>query len=353
MTSPPMPINRRQMLTCGSLLATSLALGKSTHGYLASKDDSNVALMDERAIAGVAKGLKFIASRQQASGAFAAERMGANVAVCGLAGMAMMAAGSTPDRGPHGREVTRFHDYVLAAVTESGLIDVPRARSHGRMYDHGFATLFLAEVYGMSPRGDLRSKLAKAVQLIVDTQNDEGGWRYEPQRGETDISVTVCEVMTLRAARNAGIYVPGETIDRATDYVKRCQNPDGGFRYMTSGGESGFARTAAAIVALYSAGLYDTPEVKKAREYLAAFRPRSDTVVRNNYYLYGHYYAAQAMWHASGRTWTEWYAAVRDDLLSRQARDGSWDDPYGSEYATSMATLVLQMPNNYLPIFQR
>jgi hypothetical protein len=346
-------IDRRQWLVCGGALAASLAMAPAGRAYQSDVDDSNVGLMNDKAIAGVRNGLKFLATRQQANGAFAAERMGANVAVCGLAGMAMMAAGSTPDRGPHGREVTRFHDYLLAAVTDSGLIDVPRARSHGRMYDHGFATLFLAEVYGMSPRGDLRTKLAKAVQLIVDTQNDEGGWRYEPQRGEADISVTVCEVMTLRAARNAGIYVPGETIDRATDYVKRCQNADGGFRYMSSGGESGFARTAAAIVALYSAGLYDTPEVKKAREYLATFKPRSDAVVRSNYYLYGHYYAAQAMWHAGGRTWAEWYTAVRDDLLSRQATSGSWDDPYGAEYATAMATLVLQMPNNYLPIFQR
>ncbi|MEX0586616.1 MAG: prenyltransferase/squalene oxidase repeat-containing protein [Pirellulales bacterium] len=341
------------MLSRGAVVAASLFLARSTEAFHFGADRSNEGLMDERAIAAVEKGLKYLASRQQPSGAFAAERLGGNIAVCGLAGMALMAAGSTPDRGPYGREVTRFHDYILGAATESGLIDVPRARSHGRMYDHGFATLFLAEVYGMSPRGDLRSKLAKAVQLIIDTQNDEGGWRYEPQRGEADISVTVCEVMTLRAARNAGIYVPGETIDRATDYVKRCQNPDGGFAYMASGGESGFARTAAAIVALYSAGLYDTAEVKKARAYLAAFRPRSDAVVRSNYYLYGHYYAAQAMWHAGGSAWAEWYTAVRDDLLTRQRSDGSWDDAYGAEYGTSMATLVLHMPNNYLPIFQR
>jgi hypothetical protein len=346
-------MDRRQWFAQCGTLAASLAFVGDANALQGATDDSNVGLMDDRAIAGVAKGLKFLASRQRADGAFATDRMGANVAVCGLAGMAMMAAGSTPDRGPYGREVTRFHDYVLGAATDSGLIDAPRARSHGRMYDHGFATLFLAEVYGMSPRGDLRGKLAKAVQLIVDTQNDEGGWRYEPQRGEADISVTVCEVMTLRAARNAGIYVPGETIDRATDYVKRCQNADGGFRYTSAGGESGFARSAAAIVALYSAGLYDTPEVKKAREYLAAYKPRSDAVVRSNYYLYGHYYASQAMWHAGGRTWSEWYTALRDDLLSRQATSGSWDDPYGAEYATAMATLVLQMPNNYLPIFQR
>ena len=73
------------------------------------------------------------------------------------------------------------------------------------MYGHGFATLFLAEVYGMHPDPDLRQKLVKAVKLIINTQNDEGGWRYQPERREADISVTICQVMALRAARNAGI----------------------------------------------------------------------------------------------------------------------------------------------------
>ena len=48
------------------------------------------------------------------------------------------------------------------------------------MYGHGFATLFLAEVYGMSPNEELHGALEKAVKLIVDSQNEEGGWRYFP-----------------------------------------------------------------------------------------------------------------------------------------------------------------------------
>ena len=104
------------------------------------------------------------------------------------------------------------------------------------MYGHGFATLYLAEVYGMSPRDDLREKLARAVELIVRTQNAEGGWRYQPRPEDADISVTICQVMALRAARNAGLRVPRETIDRCVDYVKRSQNADGGFRYMLPAG---------------------------------------------------------------------------------------------------------------------
>ena len=41
-------------------------------------------------------------------------------------------------------------------------------------------------------------------------------------------------------------------------------------------------------------------------------------------------------------------------FLTERTPDGSWNDSLiNNEYATAMACLVLQMPNNYLPIFQR
>ena len=73
------------------------------------------------------------------------------------------------------------------------------------MYGHGFATLFLAEVYGMTPRPDVRETLRKAVRLIVQTQNQEGGWRYHPVRNDAALSVTSCQIMALRAARTTGV----------------------------------------------------------------------------------------------------------------------------------------------------
>ncbi len=222
------------------------------------------------------------------------------------------------------------------------------------MYGHGFATLFLAEVYGMARHPQLRDRLARAVKLIVNSQNSEGGWRYEPRRNEADLSVTVCQVMALRAARNAGFYVPNSTIDRAVAYVKQCQNPDGGFIYMlTEGGDSSFPRSAAAIVALYSAGIYEGDEIERGLDYLMKFPPRDNTYGQQSYYLYGHYYAVQAMWHAGGKYWNTWYPAVRDVLVQQQQSNGSWFDAISAEYGTAMACLVLQMPASYLPIFQR
>jgi squalene cyclase len=320
----------------------------------ADPEKSGAALFTPAASESAAKGLSFLAEHQHDDGSFGSGGYSRNVAVCALAGMAFLSAGSTPGRGQYGRNVSRSIDFILDHIEDSGFISVSGTTTHGPMYGHGFATMFLAETYGMTQRADIRDKLGKAVKLIIDTQNPEGGWRYQPQRVDhADISVTICQVMALRAARNAGLQVPRETIDRCVDYVKRSQNADGGFMYMIQGGPSDFPRSAAGVVALYSAGIYEGTEIDKGLEYLGQFLPQGDDFNRQNHYFYGHYYAVQAMWQAGGDRWAHWYPAIRDALIKRQRDDGSWLDSICVEYGTAMSCIILQMPNNYLPIFQR
>ena len=299
------------------------------------------------------RGLAWLAARQNEDGAFGGTGYGRNVAVVSLAGLAFLSGGHTPGRGEYGQQVSRCLSYVLAASDESGFICEAAHTSHGPMYDHGFATLFLAECYGMSPDSQVRDKLAAAVRLIVSTQNPEGGWRYQPKPVEADISVTICQVMALRAARNAGLYVPNDTIDRCVDFVKRSQNADGGFMYMLTGGPSRFPRSAAGVVALYSAGIYEGDEIERGLEYLMHNLPAAEDVRTDAHFMYGQYYGVQAMWQAGGEHWQKWYPAVHDVLLRQQQDDGSWMDLICPEYGTAMACIILQMPNNYLPIFQR
>jgi len=346
-------IDRRRFLN--SSVAWIMGSGAGTALGLSQADrlGSVPVLMDPATETTIRRGLDYLAARQNPDGTFQGDLYRRNVAVISLAGLAFMANGSAPGRGSHGREISRAVGYVLEHSQESGYIYAAQGASHGPMYGHGFATLFLAEVYGMWPDSDVRVKLAKAARLIVDTQNDEGGWRYEPERRDADISVTICQIMALRAARNAGVYVPNDTIDRCTEYIKRCQNPDGGFAYMLPGGESAFARSAAGVVALYSAGIYEGEEVRRGLEYLAQHLPTAESASMQSNFFYGHYYAAQAMWQAGGDYWRRWYPAIHDTLLARVRSDGSWFDQICPEYCTAMACLVLQMPNNYLPIFQR
>jgi squalene cyclase len=321
-------------------------------GAAPSADELAAQFLKPQTQAAIDKGLAWLAARQTDDGSFGGSGYGRNVAVVSLAGMAFLSSGSTPGRGPYGQQVSRCLGYALAAADESGFICEPAHTSHGPMYDHGFATLFLAECYGMSPDSDIRDKLARAVRLIVSTQNPDGGWRYQPKANDADLSVTICQVMALRAARNAGIYVPNETIDRTIDYVKRSQNADGGFMYMLTGGPSRFPRSAAGVVALYSAGIYEGDEIKRGLEYLMHHLPAAEDF-RDTHAMYGQYYAVQAMWQAGGEHWQKWYPAAHDVLLRLQQDDGSWMDLIAPEYGTAMACIILQMPNNYLPIFQR
>ena len=270
-----------------------------------------------------------------------------------LAGLAFMASGSSPGRGPFGTHIDKALNYVMENTAPSGFIAVASAATHGPMYSHGFGALFLAEAYGMTHRPEIREKLQKAVRLIIDTQNNEGGWRYQPVPRDADLSVTICQINALRAARNAGLYVPKETVEACIRYVKHSQNPDGGFRYMLQGGASAFPRSAAGLVALYSAAVYDAKEIESGIAYLKQYMPEIKLGNRYSHYFYGHYYAAQAMWIRGGDDWNAWYPAIRDELIRRQATPGFWADSICNEYGTAMALIILQMPNNYLPIFQR
>jgi len=298
----------------------------------------------------VERGLAWLAGQQAADGSYGSlSHYGPHVGITGLAGLAFVSQGSTPGRGLYGAHVSRALDFVLDHASESGLLAAET--SHGPMYGHGFATLFLAEVYGMTQRDDTRETLRRAVRLIVNTQNEEGGWRYQPVRADADLSVTICQVMALRAARNAGVYIDKVVIDSAIEYVRASQNPDGGFRYMLNSGGSAFARSAAGVAALQYAGIYKGEELERGLEYVGRFTPPKEQTV--GHYFYGHYYAAQAMFLAGDEHWRNWWPAVRDELVEKQAPEGFWRGQAGQEYGTAMALIILQMPNRLLPIFQK
>ena len=304
----------------------------------------------------IEKGLEYLAGRQQDDGSFGGGGMGSGAGITGLAGLAFMSAGHLPGRGAYGEVVSDAVEAVLAEGQPSGLLS--RDNQHGVMYSHGFAALFLGEVYGMTGDNRVKETLQRAVRLIEKTQNAEGGWRYQPAPVDADISVTICQIMALRAARDAGIRVDADVIERAVQYVKNCQTRDGGFSYMLSGGRpsgsSAFPRSAAGLASLYYAGISEGDAVEEALAYLLRYKPGrgNGQASVNAHYFYGHYYAVQTMFLAGGERWAEWYPLIRDELVRRQnAGTGGWSGEVNEEYCTAMALIILQMPNRYLPVF--
>ncbi|MBM3457354.1 MAG: terpene cyclase/mutase family protein [Armatimonadetes bacterium] len=260
-----------------------------------------------------------------------------------------MSAGHQPDRGPYGAVLRRGADYLVRHSQRTGLIYNPQAFAGPPMYGHGFATLALAELYGMTRRQDLREPLEHAVDLVIRTQNAEGGWRYHPRVADADISVVICQIMALRAAANAGVRVPKDTTARAIEYVKRCaNNADGGFSYMPVHRDSGQARTGAGVLSLIVMGERSSPECQRGLEYLLNQRPGND-----RFPFYALYYCTQAAYQAGGKYWRYWYPKASEYLVSSQRQDGSWYDGPGQPYATAMGVLALQVPAALLPIYQK
>lgn len=310
----------------------------------------------------VEKGLDYLARTQNPNGAWTC-RVGYklnetyqgdeydNVGVTAIAGLALLAQGSVPGRGKYGANIEKALQFVLSCVRET---DGYITKYGTRMYEHGFATLFLAEVYGMSRREDIKGKLRKSTQLIINSQNSDGGWRYQPSPIDADISVTVTILQSLRAAHNVGIAVPKEVIDKAVKYVKRSQRPDGAFNYQLTEphypSRVSFPLAAAGVTSLISAGEYNTPEVQRGILYILNNMP---TIYGDYHYYYGHYYAVQSLFQSGGKNWEQYSRRVQNEIIAQQQPDGSWRDDVGPPYATAMAAIILQIPNDYLPIFQR
>jgi squalene cyclase len=367
-----------------AILASPLALGALAvaqdlgEGY----DTRPIEVTPEHESA-VERGLDWLAAHQNADGSWTAKigfklnseyretAEAGHVGVTALAGTAFLAGGHTPGRGEHADALARALDYVLSGVQEDGYVTL----NGSRMYSHAFATLFLAEVCGMSHRADVRAKLQKAVDFIVETQNQEGGWRYVPFTPESDMSIVVCQVIALRAARNIGIRVPKSTIDRAARYVvdsaitEASQSgyhslyPDevGAFNYQRSrGSRSSFPLTAAGVTALHGLGIYSDDAIRRGLDYLrrnlVSFNLTFGRREGGHYFFwYGHYYGVQAMYTVGSPYWEPYFEEVRDLLVAMQDEDGSWPNTTGPgpAFGTAMAVLILEIPYRFLPIFQR
>lgn len=304
--------------------------------------------MDEATKAAIEKSLKWLKDQQNADGSWGSTT---KTAMTSFALLAFMANGHVPNQGNYGPEVSKGIRYLLSCSRDSdGYLLGP---SGGNMYCHGMAALALTQAFGMTGDEDVKKVLKKAIELIVKTQNHEGGWRYDPSPTGADISVTIMQVMALRGAKDSGLHVPDKIIKNAIEYINKCYDKrSGGYRYQPYSSGPGYARTAAGVCVLYLGGEYDADEIKKAVEYLE--RIGDD----NAHYWYGHYYAAHALNQVGGEVWEKYYDRMKTTLLNRQKASGEWYEPrreaaYGPVYQTSIAVLILSVPSHYLPIYQK
>ena len=279
------------------------------------------------------------------------------VAIPAITGLAFLAAGAAdvPD-SPYAGPMAECLKVVLAHQQKDGLF--ASDRSHGPMYGHAFATLFVAHVYAKNKDAALKDPIERAVRLIERCQNAEGGWRYRAERLDADVTVTAAQLVALRAADRAGVKVDAGVIDRGAAYVATLQSPDGGFRYMADTSPrnvSGTARTAAATFALHAWGKAAAADRARALQYLANVLQAVAEGFAGPDATEGHVYdrhdsRAQVLWESGGAHRDKHLPVARNTLLGLQREDGSWDGDFTVEYATAMALIALQVPEQRLSL---
>jgi hypothetical protein len=313
------------------------------------------------------KGLAYLKKTQAEDGSWSLgkgrryQQVGTSQAV-----LAFLAAGHKPDKGPHGATITRGVRWVLEHQKENGLL---ASEIHASMYEHGIATLMLAEATRLSDEArakEIRKKLEKAVLLIIQTQKRRrvnpahaGGWRYTPISPDSDLSVTGWQIPALRAAQKAGCEVPKEVFDRAAAFIRRCRDPrTGGFQYQPISGHMSMCCTGTAILGLTLC----SEEAKKdevVREAVAFLLKKEGKKPNwmDSYRFVAFYQDSFAVTQVGGDEAKAYRLAMYELLLAKQTTEGSWqsigsETQFGRNFGTALAVLALAAEDRHLPLYR-
>lgn len=311
-----------------------------------------------------ARGLQYIVKTQQEDGSWAGTAGGRDgPGITALCLLAMLGSGEDCNFGPYAenirrsvRSIIRCQDPQTGYLTEVG---------HESMYHHGFAMLALAECHGIVDERELwlgeseegKRSIGKALELAVrctltsQNKNPWNAWRYSPDSPDADTSVTGAIMMALIAARNAGIEVPDENIDKAIAYYVSVTSGDGGVAYSTQlGYDENWARPAIACLVYSTAKRKDLPQYKATVEYLKSHLEDDPSHHRE----YTRYYTAQALFQADVEAWQHWNSLLVKRLKQTQNPDGSFPSAEGGvPCGTALSLLSLAVNFKLLPVYER
>src|SRR4029077_20078951 len=93
-------------------------------------------------------------------------------------------------------------------------------------------------------------ELAVRGSITSQKSNPTHAWRYSPGGQDADASVTGAVIIGLLAARNAGIEVPDESIDKAIAYFRSMTDKSGDVFYLSLGNRLATSKARISIAAL-------------------------------------------------------------------------------------------------------
>ena len=157
-----------------------LALIMTVSGFATSECEAAKKRKDPRTVQAVNRALDFLSREQRRQGYWEANGGQYRVAMTALAGNALLCEGSTATRGRYSRNIRLAVDYLVEMAHPNGLIGFNE--DYHYTYGHGFAMLFLSQVFGEEEdaerRAELQKVLTKAVEFSIQAQTARGGWGY-------------------------------------------------------------------------------------------------------------------------------------------------------------------------------
>lgn len=295
-------------------------------------------------------------------------------AATAMALIAYQGAGKLPSspRSDFGKQVADGWRWLLRQQNQDGSFWKGRGFNHA-FYTDALCTIALCELLAMTGDDQYREPAKRAVQHLVRSQGDLGGWKYTPA-AQSDLSVTGWVLMALKSGELAGIEVPSEVFARVSEFLDAVQRKDPpagspmGSRYVY---EESYQFNREKIPTMTAVGLLcreylgwtgKDPRLDKGLDFLLTHRPEWRTGKADLYYWY---YATQACLHAGGRQWPLWNQVIRELLPAQQVKRGpergSWAPPPGVShqelggrlYSTCLAIYTLEVYYRHLPLYQQ
>jgi hypothetical protein len=329
--------------------------------------------------AALRKALDFLEKNQKPEGFFERDHPG----ISGLAVLALIGGKCVPkDYAKTIRSGLRYLQsrFDKTPVYEAGSGEAPQtgwSQADDNMYTHAIATLALVEAVSEMNETGLKPMAEEALKLILQAQNIEskpealggpiepnpenyGGWRYQPNSTDSDISVTGWQVLTLRAAKNTWSDVPERVFEVAGKYVRHLHDEESGsFGYQTDPAGGSCCRAGMGALILELCGLAQDKAVRNAFRFMWDHAPVWNIEEPGDGYpFYYWYYGTRAMLFAGGDDWRVWKDWMCRLLVDNQNPDGSWNPAQredglglGPIYTTALGAMMLEFCCGYLPAY--
>ena len=202
----------------------------------------------------------------------------------------------------------------------------------------------------------------RAVEAIEKSQKFTGGWTYHPTAASgrrTEFTLSVWQMMGLKAALLGGVDVKDGTLEKAMDFVRDSTHRDGGVMYYP-GGKVTLGATGAGLFARCMFGLAENDAIDRGLLYMSGFPDQEPELGRRRSweYVYYWYYRTLVAFQLQGREWRDWNRKIRPYLVNTQRSQGhgagSWAivdyGRAGTVYSTALCVLTLETYYRYLPM---